>query len=221
MIFGKLAIAAAVVLLAAGPALAQSSRRANTSEIYIGPVFTDGKSYSFEGGSSARTDTGYGLNFGFARNFNAALLGRGRPDLERAGLSRDDCGASGYPQPARQVNGTLESGTVRFFGTYNILAGNFTPFVTGGMGWTYIDTNIPSGGLEQVCWAYPWYGYYCATYVETQSTTRFSYNVGAGLRLDAGRGVFRLLVNSQWADFGGSYGSSNVTQYRIDIGTKF
>ena len=54
MIFGKLAIAAAVVLLAAGPALAQSSRRANTSEIYIGPVFTDGKNYSLRGRHAAR-----------------------------------------------------------------------------------------------------------------------------------------------------------------------
>jgi len=62
---------------------------------------------------------------------------------------------------------------------------------------------------------------YCATYVPTQTTTRFSYNAGAGLRLDAGRGVFRLLVNSQWMDFGGSYGSSNVIQYRLDFGTKF
>jgi hypothetical protein len=57
--------------------------------------------------------------------------------------------------------------------------------------------------------------------VPTASTTRFSYNGGLGLRLDAGRGVFRFLVNSQWADFGNSYGSSNVIQYRIDFGTKF
>ena len=41
-----------VALLTASSAAAQS-RRAGTNEIYIGPVFTDGKSYSFEGGSSA------------------------------------------------------------------------------------------------------------------------------------------------------------------------
>jgi opacity protein-like surface antigen len=213
-------VALLAALLAALPAAAQS-RRAGTSEIYLGPVFTDGKSYSFDGGSSARTDTGYGLNFGFARNFNAHVsagmdLTWSEQDYRATIAARPDT-----PSASRQVNGSLETGTVRFFGTYNILAGNFTPFVTGGLGWTYIDTNIPSGLPENVCWAYPWYGYYCATYVPTQSTTRFSYNVGAGLRLDAGRGVFRLLVNSQWADFGGSYGSSQFTQYRIDIGTKF
>jgi opacity protein-like surface antigen len=215
-----LPVVALLALLAVLPAAAQS-RRAGTSEIYLGPVFTDGKSYSFEGGSTARTDTGYGLNFGFARNFNAHVsagmdLTWSEQDYRATIVARPDT-----PSAPRQVNGTLETGTVRFFGTYNILAGNFTPFVTGGLGWTYIDTNIPSGLPENVCWAYPWYGYYCATYVPTQSTTRFSYNVGAGLRLDAGRGVFRLLINSQYADFGGSYGSSQFTQYRIDIGTKF
>lgn len=217
---GKLAIAAAAVLLASAPALAQSGR-AGSYEWYLGPVFTDGKNYAFEGGSSARTDTGYGLNFGFAKNYSAHL---------QAGIdftwSEQDYRATVAASPAtpnapRQLNGQLETGTVRFFGTYNILPGNFTPFVTGGMGWTYIDTNIPSGLPENVCWAYPWYGYYCTTYVPTQSTTRFSYNVGAGLRLDVGRGVYRLLVNSQNADFGGTYGSTNVTQYRIDFGTKF
>ena len=55
----------------------------------------------------------------------------------------------------------------------------------------------------------------------TYSTTKFSYNANAGLRLDVGAGVFRALVNQQWIDLGGSYGSSSVTQWRIDFGTKF
>jgi hypothetical protein len=33
--------------------------------------------------------------------------------------------------------------------------------------------------------------------------------------------VFRAIVSEQWIDFGGSYGSSAVTQFRIDFGTKF
>jgi len=219
MIARKLVVITAALLVAA-PAAAQSSR-AGKNEFYLGPVFTDGKNYSFEGGSSARTDTGLGLSLGFARNFNAHVT---------AGIelvwSEQDYRATVQPgvgnsNLAGQINGTLESSTIRFFGTYNLLASNFTPFVTGGLGWTYLDTNIPAGLPENVCWAYPWYGVYCATYVPTQTTTRFSYNAGAGLRLDAGRGVFRLLVNSQWMDFGGSYGSSNVIQYRLDFGTKF
>jgi opacity protein-like surface antigen len=207
-------------LLAALPAAAQSSR-SGRGEIYIGPVFTDGKNYSFDGGTTARTDTGFGINFGYAYNFNSHVqagidLVWGEADY-RATVQP----GPGNPNTARGISGTLETGTVRFFGSYHFLTGAFTPFVTGGLGWTYVDTNIPAGLPENICWAYPWYGYYCATYVPTAATTKFSYNGGAGLRFDAGRGVFRLLVNSQWMDFGGSYGSANVIQYRFDFGTKF
>lgn len=219
--FGKLVIAAAAVLLATSPALGQRSIRTEKNEIYIGPVFTDGKSYSFEGGSSARTDTGYGLVLGFARSFNPHITAG--VEIE---WTDQDYRATVQPGPGnsdsvRQISGAIESRTLRLFGTYNILAKPFTPFVSGGLGWTYIDTNIPSGLPENVCWAYPWYGYYCSTYVPTETTTKFSYNAGAGLRLDAGSGVFRFMVNSQWVDFGGSYGSSSVIQYRLDFGTKF
>jgi opacity protein-like surface antigen len=121
----------------------------------------------------------------------------------------------------RQISGTLESRTIRFLGTYHFSEKAFTPYVTGGLGWTWVDTNIPAGLPENVCWYYPWYGQYCASYVPTQNTTKFSYNLAAGLRYDYGRAIFRGQVNAQYIDFGGSYGSSYVTQYRIDIGTKF
>jgi opacity protein-like surface antigen len=209
-----------IALLVALPAAAQS-QRSDRWEIYLGPIFTDGKNYSFEGGTTAKTDTGVGLNFGFGKNLDRHLL---------FGMdftwSEQDYRATVQPGPgnilpAGTINGTIETSTLRFFGTYHFLSGNFTPLVSGGLGWTYVDTNIPSGLPENICWAYPWYGYYCSTYVPTHSTTRFSYNLALGLRLDAGKGVFRFIVNNQWVDFGGSYGSSDVLQYRLDLGTKF
>ena len=203
------------------PALAQSSQRARHGEFYLGPVFIDGKSYSFEGGSTARTDTGTGLEFGYAYNFNANFSAG-----VEFGWATQDYSANVNPGPGNafpqgRINGSIDSSTLRFVGTWNILDGRFTPFVTGGFGWTYIDTNIPSGLPESFCWYYPWYGQYCGTYVPTHDTTKFSYNAGAGLRLDVGKGVFRFLVNSQWVDFGGSYGSADTIQYRIDFGFKF
>jgi opacity protein-like surface antigen len=209
---------AAVVAL---PAFAQSSSRSRTSEVYLGPVFTDGKSYSFEGGSSARTDTGVGLVLGFARNFDRHLTGGLEFEWTEQDYRATVQPGIGNNNSASQISGRVDSRTIRFFGTYHFLASNFTPFVTGGLGWTYIDTNIPAGLPELVCWYYPWYGQYCATYVPTETTTKFSYNAGLGLRLDAGGAVFRGMVNSQWVDFGGSYGSSSVLQWRLDIGTKF
>ncbi|MGH8519818.1 MAG: outer membrane protein [Panacagrimonas sp.] len=213
-------VAIVVALLAALPAAAQS-RRAGTGEIYFGPVFTDGKSYSFEGGTTARTDTGIGLSIGYAFNFDRHVS---------AGVDfvwgEQDYRATVQPGPGNlnregNINGTLETWTVRFNGSYHFLTGNFTPYVTGGLGWSTVDTNIPSGLPDTFCWYYPWWGQYCGTYVPTHDTTKFSYNLGAGLRLDVGKGVFRALIDHRWVDFGGSYGSSGLIHYRIDFGVKF
>jgi hypothetical protein len=210
----KLALVA--VALLALPAQAQTTR-GGKSEFYIAPVFTDGKSYSFEGGSNARTDTGFGLTFGYAFNFDQKKsLG-----IEFVWADQDyRANIVGDNGSTVSVNGSLETWTVRFLGTYNFMEGNFTPFVTGGLGWTYLDTNIPTGLPQNVCWYYPWYGY-CTSYVPTATTTKFSYNAGAGLRFELGRGFVRGMINQQYMDFGGGYGSGSVTQYRIDFGTKF
>jgi hypothetical protein len=210
----KLAVLA--LALVALPAQAQSTR-GGKSEFYVGPGMTSGESYSFEGGSNAKTDTGYNLTFGYAFNFDqhkslGIEFGWGSQDYRATVVS--DTGNR------VNINGSLDTWTVRFLGTYNFMEGNFTPFVTGGLGWTYLDTNIPTGLPQNVCWYYPWYSY-CTAYVPTATTTKFSYNAGAGLRLDSGKGVFRFLVSEQWMDFGGSYGSGSVTQYRIDFGVKF
>ncbi len=69
MIWKALALA---VLLAAVSAAAQAQRR---SEFYAAPVFTDGKTYNFAGGSSVRTDTGVGFTIGFGNKFNPKLSG--------------------------------------------------------------------------------------------------------------------------------------------------
>jgi opacity protein-like surface antigen len=216
-VLGGLALAA---LLAAAPAAAQSSRSGH-GEIYLYPLFIDGKSYSFEGGSSARTDTGVGLGFGYNYNFTSHWSAGIEVEWAEQDYRATVQPGTGNSRLEGNINGTIESRALRFQGTYNLLAKNFTPYATGGLGWTYIDTNIPAGLPETFCWYYPWYGQYCGTYVPTETTTKFSYNVGLGLRWDIGKALIRAQINSQWTDFGGSYGSSNLIQYRLDFGTKF
>jgi opacity protein-like surface antigen len=214
MITKSLALFTAL-LLAAAPALAQS--RARKSEFYISPVFTQGQDYSSEGGTSIKTDTGYGFGLGFAYNVNANVSW----GIEGAWSSSDYRSnvqtSTGTPV---NVNGYVDSSTIRFLGTYNLFESPFTPFVTGGLGWTYIDTNVPSGPPQGVCWWYPWWGEVCSTYVPTHSTTKFSYNVALGLRQDFQQMFIRGLVSNQWVDIG-SAGTTSWTQYRVDIGWRF
>jgi len=98
--------------------------------------------------------------------------------------------------------------TLRFFGKCHLSPKH----LTGGFGWRYVDTNFPAGLPESLCWAYPWYSTRCATSVPA----KLGDNRGAGLRPDAGKGVVRLLGNSQWVDFGGSCSSPDLIEHRIE-----
>ncbi|HZM34152.1 MAG TPA: outer membrane beta-barrel protein [Burkholderiales bacterium] len=212
---------ALIALLMAATSVTAQSRRAGMNEVYFGMAGSESKDYTFEGGTTASTDSGFGLNFGWLHHINpnfAAGVELGWMDIDyqatvQPGLAN--------PNVSGRINGSVETFSLRFTGAWHILPGDFTPYLGAGLGWTYIDTNIPAGLPESFCWYYPWYGSYCSTYVPTQTTTQFSYNVGVGLRYDFGRGVIRAAVEQQYVDFGGSYGSDHLTQYRIELGTKF
>jgi len=206
--------------LAAPPALAQS--RAGHYEFYMSPVFTQSKSQTFEGGASANIDNSYGFGGGFAYNWSSHLsagaeLAWGEA-YYRTTLAPVNPGPGVGPV---QASGFVDTATLRFVGTWNLLSTPITPFVSGGLGWTHIYTDIPAGPPQNSCWYYPWYGPICTTYVPTQNTTKFSYNGGAGLRADVGNWVFRGLVNLQKVDVGGAQGDGYWTQYRIDFGIRF
>jgi hypothetical protein len=211
---------AACLVVASASAFAQS-QRAGRSEIYLSPVFTDGKSYSFDGGSSASTDTGFGLALGYMYNMSSRVAFGGELAWGDADYRATIQPGAGNTGSAVNYNSSLETWTVRFLGNYYFSDGNTAPYVSGGLGWTTIDTNIPSGLPQNICWWYPWWGSYCSTYVPTKTSTEFTYSAAVGLRHDFGNGFVRGQVGWMWIDFGGSYGTGQFTQYRIDFGTKF
>src|SRR5215510_9695602 len=100
-------IAAAALLLATASALAQTPR--GRSEFYAGPVFNDGKSFSFEGGTSLRTDTGWGFLLGFGYKFAPKLSGAIELEWSTNDYRATVQPGAGNPNAARNVNGSLDS----------------------------------------------------------------------------------------------------------------
>jgi hypothetical protein len=87
-------------------------------------------------------------------------------------------------------------------GQFNFLPTTITPFVKGNFGWTWVDSNIPAGPAEGVCWWHPYYGYICETWQPTYGDTAFSYGGAVGLRAEL-RPTFFLegSYNMLWVDF--------------------
>jgi opacity protein-like surface antigen len=219
----RIALFGLVMAYAAAAAAQNSTPRAGKWEFTLQPQYTHAQTFDTGNGSGGKIDSTLGFGFGVAYNMNNNLQLGGELTWGTANYSATIAPAAGNPNPAQSVVGTLQSNTIRFNAAWNFIAnGAFTPFVTGGVGSTFIDTNIPAGPPTNVCWWDPWWGYYCGVYTPTRSAYYVSYNAGLGLRWEVDRNIFvRAVANRVWIDAGSSLGTISTDQYRFDFGFEF
>jgi len=74
--------------------------------------------------------------------------------------------------------------------TYHFFRGPLTPFIQAGIGWSKLDSNIPSQPPIVGCWWDPWWGYICDTAWSTYNTSQFTYNLGVGVRWEVNEALF-------------------------------
>jgi len=186
--FLKLVFAAFAGLALCIPA-AQAANRGNNGagslEFNVPLNYMGSQSSSFPDGSSATTNAAFGLGFGMGYNFNDHFQVNGQ-----FSWSARNYKASVVPSPPGPIStysNTMYSSTIAVNAVYYFMAGDFTPFVSGGIGSTFIDSNVvdpTSGGGG--CYYYPYWGYSC--YSPTKTSTNVSYNYGLGVRFDVNRG---------------------------------
>jgi opacity protein-like surface antigen len=216
LVAGSLLAEAALAQAPAAPA--QNAYRDKRWEFTIQMRGVEGKGFSFEGGTSAQTKDALGFGIGISYNINPHLNLGG----EFLWVSQDYESTIQGTGGAYVGRGSVDIGSFMFNATWHFLAGPVTPYLSGGIGSTTVDSNIPSGPPGNYCWYYPWWGYYCGTYVPTATQTAFSYNAGAGIRWDFSRDMFmRFGAQQQWTDFSGTtdtYPSNTV--WRLELGFK-
>ena len=100
--------------------------------------------------------------------------------------------------------------------TYYFQASDVTPFVSGGVGATFIDSNIQNGQSSTACWWDPWWGYICSSYTPTKTETDTTFMAGIGVRWDVSR-TFALQgsYNRQWIEAEKS--TPDLTGLKIDF----
>jgi len=156
----------------------QGSLEFNVPLNYMGPTSTDGQN-----GSSITTNAAFGLGFGMGYNFNDHFQINGQ--FSWSGRNYKATVVDPVGPVATDYSNTLYSSTINVNAVYYFMAGDVTPFVSGGIGSTLLDSNIvePTGGSG--CYYYPYWGYSC--YYPTKTSTNVSYNYGLGVRMDVNR----------------------------------
>lgn len=186
--------------------------------------FSDVGSETFSGdrGSDATVKSELGLGFNFAYNVDNNWAFGIEFSWRSADYSTHVTPDAGNPGPAFDRTGTIDISTTALTATYHFSPARLTPLVTGNIGRTWVDTNIPAGPPVNVCWWDPWWGQYCGPTVPTKSDVYWSYGLGLGVRWDS-KGPFFLrgLISEQWIDVGGSVGQPSFTIYRVDVGARF
>ena len=213
-----------IIATVAGAADLGSSYRGRQGryEFTLQPRYIDSKEIGFENGSSIKIDDDLAFGFGFGYNFTNKLalhLDWSWATANYHGtIATDNSGSPGRTT----ATGTMDTSTVALNLSYYLLDGPLTPFVMGGIGWTFVDSNIASGAPEGYCWWDPWYGtYVCSSYQDTYTQDYFSYNLGVGVRWDITPGFFlRGSVGWQWIDLEKA-GTEDFLGGRLDIGFIF
>ena len=200
---------------------AQGAAREPGFSFGLNLIYLDSKTLDFNGGSklNIHDDFGAALTFGYDLNPKIELeftLDWNNVDYDGQIRSADIAGLSA------NVRGEMETWVPRFTARYNFMPGPFTPFVGAGLGWAFVDTNIPTGRVETGCWWDPWWGQICTAVQPTKSADSFTYSGELGLRYDPNPNwSARFFYRKQWYDWSHATGSQDLDTIQLGFVYKY
>jgi len=200
-------------------ARSQVDSREGRFETSVILAYQDGISAESEGGSSLDIDSNAGWGFSIGWNWTAKLnfqyrLTSNEPKYLAVIVPEEP---DLLPQTIEHKMSKLSH---RLNASYHIFEGGFTPFVSGGIGYTKLDSNFPKAAPQTGCWWDPWWGFICFADYKTFSTSEFTYNLGAGLRWDINDSIFsRLEYNREFISL--KNGSLDIDTFTLEIGLMF
>jgi opacity protein-like surface antigen len=215
-----LPVAVAVVLIPSFAA-AQGGTREAGWDFGVDAIYQFSKTVNFDGGSrlSLDDDLGAGLTFGYRFNSQFELqFGIDWNSVDYHGTLQ----SSNFPGVSASVNGDMETFTPQINAVWNFMDAPLTPFVTGGIGWAFIDTNIPTGQVQVGCWWDPWWGQICTPYQPTKSVDSFTYQLGAGVRWDFGEyATARFSYEKVWVDLNKASSTPGLDQLKLGFAWRY
>lgn len=189
--------------------------RGGTTNFYLPLIYADSATINGQGGSSVDLNADWGFGFGFGYNFNDYFQLNGLFNWNSRSYDAKVVLDNGTTQ---RYSNYMDISSLSLNGVYYVLNGDITPFVSAGVGITYIDTNIQNGPSSGSCWYDPWWGYVCSTYVPTRTENDVTYNAGVGVRFDVDQrfglqgGYYKT-----WIDIGNASETPEFDIWRLDF----
>ena len=181
-------------------------------------LYQNSQDIEFEGDSTVSTDSDLGFAVTFGYRLNANLEIQFGIDWQTVDYNAAIAPGTGNPSLGITIDGEYEAITPRVGLAYNFIDGPITPYVTGVVGYSFIDTNIPDGPPTVGCWWDPWYGEVCTAWQETRSVDEFIYGVGVGLRWDTTDTLsVRLGYEKHWLDFSQAESGADFDQFKLGL----
>lgn len=191
------------------------------SEFGFDLVYQLSQDITFDGDSTVDFSDDVGVSLWWSYRFNEhldlqAALDWSEMDYDATFRSGNIAGLEA------NVSGDIETFVPKVVLNYNILKGPLTPFISGGIGWAFVDTNIPNSRVQVGCWWDPWWGYICTPYQSTRSFDDFTYQLGAGVRWDLNKSYsLRLLYERHWIDYPKADSTPDFDQFRLGMAFMF
>jgi opacity protein-like surface antigen len=180
-----------------------------------------GEEVDFEGGAAADIADDPGFGFGIGYHVSEQLAWRMNISWNTTNYDVTRVLDDGLGTEVN-LSGTLDTFTLGFGGDYYLTQGKVAPFINANLGWTLVDSNIPAGPPQTVCWWDPWFGYLCSTSQATHNENVFNYGLGAGVRFDMGRNNFiRVGYFQRWLDFDEASDSPTVDTALFEFGFSY
>jgi opacity protein-like surface antigen len=219
-IIKTISFAALACVVLASASVADAQYREDRWEFSLGTFYQLGTTIDGQEGTGLETGNDFGFSLGGGYNFTdrvATTFG-----FQWAGVGYDATALDEDLNPV-DISGKYDSFTLSGNLVYYFSDGPLSPYIGAGIGWTWIDTNVPNGPPSTWCWWDPWWGYVCSTSYPTETKDAFSYQATLGLRFefDNDRTFLRLGYTSQWMDFDASNGTPRFDVIVLDIGWMF
>jgi opacity protein-like surface antigen len=159
-------------------------------------------------------DTGLG-GFGMAYHFNEHL-GMHLDFMFGGATFSGDVPLMGGGTAHVNQDAFLQTGRLNL--DYNLLKGSFTPFVTAGIGYQYLETELKN--VPPVAWWDPWYGWQVGQPYVWE--TDFTWNVGAGVHWNITSRMFlKATVGATWLDYSRAQNITTQLEGILAIGWRY